>query len=117
MGKPVCTVGDTFSGTIIAPNLQVKGNPPTVFSISGVYDVPNQASTKANKKLVIVEGGKGTYICPTCGTPHTVTVTGVSGLVTSEGKGEHRLGDDVVCDVHTTVSILATSGQSNVKDN
>ena len=95
MGQLVVTVGDTFTGTIIAPNLQVQGNPPTVFSISGVYDTPNQGSTKANGKLVIVEGGKGTYICPTCGAPHTVTVTGVSGLVKSEGKGEHRLGDAI----------------------
>lgn len=116
MGQPVVVLGDTFAGTIIAPDPATKGNPPKVFSISGVYDTPGQGSTKVNSKLVVVKGGKGTYLCPACGAPHTVTANAGSGTTTSEGKPEHCLGDAVVSDAHTTVAISATSGQGNVTD-
>lgn len=104
--KEVVVVGDSFSGEI-----KIGGK---VYAISGTWTDAGQSNVTANGKGVIIEGSKGTYICPVDGAPETVTALSSSTLQGINGKKLHLKGDSVIVDSHENISVVTTSGQSNV---
>lgn len=111
--KKVVVIDDSFSGSITIDGVGVT-------SISGTWKTVSHPEVTGNGKSVVMQDDIGEYICPVHGSPEQVKALATSSTTShADGKVIHRVGDSIECLApgHTNLSVVSTSGQSNIQSN